>query len=267
MMAEQEAAQQPSDFEKFQHALRQDLGQFANGVAQRLNAIEQRVAKPQAAPPPAAPVSPTELERVNAQLRERVIADPLGYTKEVIGTATQEAEIRARQIIENDRRMQQLSQAYQNFWGGFSQYNSDVAMFGAQVEANLRAGGIDAQRMIEEGRVEELSRYADQAANQVREAIKQRVEWQAQLAAQQQAGARQMAGPPGSQFAPQQRLADPNGGMPRDPRAELAEAVNEMEAARQKKMWNQIDTQEYRDLSRTREDRVRQDRYVANGRR
>jgi aspartate oxidase len=56
--------------------------------------------------------------------------------------------------------------------------------------------------------------------------------------------------------------------MPRhDPRAELAEAVSELDAARQKKMWNQIDSQEYRDSSRNREDRVRQDRYVANGRR
>lgn len=266
MMAEQEQ-REPTEFEQFRHALRQDLGQFAQGVSQRLGAIEQRVAQPKQAPPAPPPASATDLERVNAQLRERVIADPLGYTKEVIGAASQEATVRAQQIIENERRMNQLSAAYNGFWNGFSQYNADVAMFGAQVEANLRAGGIDAQQMIENGRTEELSRYADQAANQVREAIKQRVAWEAQLAAQQQAGARQMAGPPGSQFAPQQRLADPNGGMPRDPRAELHDSISEMDAARQKKMWNQIDTQEYRDTARTRDDRVRQDRYVANGRR
>ena len=266
MSDQNQEAQQPSELQQFQQALRQDLGQFAQGVSQRLNAIEQRVTQPKQAPPPL-PASPSDLERVNATLRERVIADPLGYTREVIGTAAQEAENRARQIIENERRMQQLSQAYQGFWNGFAQYNQDVAMFGAQVEANLRAGGIDAQRMIEEGRTEELSRYADLAANQVREAVKQRAAWEAQLAQQQQMGARQMQGPPGANFAPQQRLADPNNGMPRDPRAELAEAVNELDAARQKKMWNQIDSQEYRDSSRNREDRVRQDRYVANGRR
>lgn len=264
-MADQNEPQQPSEFEQFRHALRQDLGQFAQGVARRLDSIEQRTAPQPPPPPPAA--SPSDLERLNTQLRERVIADPLSYTKEVIATAAQQAEARAREIIENERRMAQLSSAYQNFWNGFSQYNQDVAAFGAQVEANLRAGGVDAQQMIAAGRHEELSRYADQAANQVREAVKQRAAWEAQLAQQQQMGARQMQGPPGANFAPQQRLADPNNGMPRDPRAELAEAVSELDAARQKKMWNQIDSQEYRDSSRNREDRVRQDRYVANGRR
>lgn len=266
MMAEQEQ-REPTEFEQFRNALRQDLGQFAQGVSQRLGAIEQRVAQPKQAPPPPPPASATDLERVNAQLRERVIADPLGYTKEVIGAASQEATVRAQQIIENDRQMQRLSADYQNFWGGFSQYNADVARFGAQIEADLRAGGVNPQQFIAEGRTEELSRHADQAANQIRESLKQRDQWMQQLAAQQQAGARQMSGPPGSQFAPQQRLADPNGGMPRDQRAELHDSISEMDAARQKKMWNQIDTQEYRDTARTRDDRVRQDRYVANGRR
>ncbi len=178
---DQHQDQQPSEMEQLRHALRQDLGQFSQGVAQRLNAIEQRMAQPAAAAPPP-PANVTDLERLNTQLRERVIADPLGYTKEVIGTATQQAEARARAIIDEDRKLQQLSAAYQNFWAGFAQYNGDVAAFGAQVEANLRQGGIDPTEMIKAGRTEELSRYADQAANQLRAAIQQRVEWEKQAA-------------------------------------------------------------------------------------
>lgn len=66
-----------------------------------------------------------------------------------------------------------------------------------------------------------------------------------------------------------QNAFDPNmqAQMPRDPRAELHEAVDELKAMRHKKMWDKIDTPEYRDSSRQREERVRQDRYVANGRR
>ena len=79
-MSEQNQEQQPSELQQFQQALRQDLGQFAQGVSQRLNAIEQRVTQPKQAPPPP-PASPSDLERVNATLRERVIADPLGYTR------------------------------------------------------------------------------------------------------------------------------------------------------------------------------------------
>lgn len=265
-MADQNEPQQPSEFEQFRHALRQDLGQFAQGVARRLDSIEQRTAPQPPPPPPTA--SPSDLERLNTQLRERVIADPLSYTKEVIATAAQQAEARAREIIENERRMAQLSSAYQNFWNGFSQYNQDVAAFGAQVEANLRAGGVDAQQMIAAGRHEELSRYADQAANQIRESIKQRVEWERQAAERQRLGANAAAGAPGSRFMPQNAF-DPNmqAQMPRDPRAELHEAVDELKAMRHKKMWDKIDTPEYRDSSRQREERVRQDRYVANGRR
>ena len=38
-MADQNEPQQPSEFEQFRHALRQDLGQFAQGVARRLDSI------------------------------------------------------------------------------------------------------------------------------------------------------------------------------------------------------------------------------------
>jgi len=262
-----EEQRQPSEMEQFSHALRQDLGQFSQNVSQRLNAIEQRVAQPAqpSAQPQAAP-NLSELERINAQLRERVISDPLGYTKEVIGTATQQASAAARQIIEDERRMQQLSTSYQNFWAGFSQYNTDVAAFGAQVEANLRSGGVDAQQMISQGRSEELSRYADQAANQIRGAIAQRIEWEKQTADRQRNGARQASGGQGGnyQYGPQGSERAPES---RDPKAELQEAVDDLAAQRNKKMWDKIDTPEYRDQARTREDRVKQDRYVANGRR
>jgi hypothetical protein len=266
----QQEQREPSDLEKFQAQiqadLRQGLGQFAQGVNQRLGAIEQRVAQPAPQHQPQVPLG--DLEAANSRLREKMIADPIGTFKEVIGVAAQQGEERAKAIIEAERREAMLSSLYQNFWGGFSQYNQDVAEFQAQVDANLRRMGIDPMQMLQAGRTEDLSRYADQAANQVRQTIAQRMEYAQQQQARQKQGRAAAAGAPGSQFMPaaaQQEYEQ----VPerRDPKAELHEAVDELAQQRSKRMWNQIDTKDYRDTSRAREERVAQDKYVANGRR
>lgn len=255
--------QEPSEVEKFAAALRQDLGGAFNALGQRLSAIEQRVAQPAR---PAAPQAPqiTIPSDINDKLRERMIGDPLEYAKELVGVATTEAEKRARAIIEQERAQNQLGAAYQNFWGGFGQHNADVAEFQPQIEANLRAHGIDPVAMLQQGRAEELSRYADQAANTVRGSIAQRLEWQKQAAQQQRQNTRQAAGAPGSQFVAQQQAQ----GQPeerRDPRLELHDAVDELAAQRSKKMWHNIDTADYRSSARDRETKVAQSKYIASG--
>lgn len=265
-MADEQVPEQrePTEVERFAAQLRQDLGGAFNQLGQRLNQIEQRVAQPRE-PQKQAPQIQVP-DNINDQLREKIIGDPLSFVKETVGVATQQAEARAREIIATERAQQAAGAAYSNFWNTFAQHNQDVAHVAAQVEVNLRNMGVDPFAMMNQGRYEELSRAADQAANQIRGVAAQRAEAEKQAAARQKQGLRAAAGSPGRGSYPAD-MGDAPEPERRDPRAELQADVDELKAQRQKKMWNQIDTPEYRASAHDRETKVRQDKYIAGGRR
>lgn len=226
-------------------AFQQQVAQFAQAQARELHELKQAAV---GSKQPAAPQQQLPPD-VDEKLREEIIGNPRRYTAEVVAIAKKQARDEIMSEIQKDQLAREQQAAANAFWAGFYQHNTDlqswqgeIARYFAQTDPNA-----------------DPSARANWAAEQVRKQVEDAAKTLRAQEERQKRGARQAAGAPGSMALPRMAQDAPvQGDQPErlSPRESLIEAMSEFEQSRAKKMWNNIDTPDYRAAARDRAARV-----------
>jgi hypothetical protein len=226
-------------------AFQQQVAQFAQAQAREIQELKQRPAPQPTQEQVAAQNLPAD---VDAKLREEIIGNPRRYTAEVVALARKQAKDEILSEIEKRELARQQQEAASAFWGQFYGHNTDLGAWQGEVARYFAQTDPNA----------DPSARANWAAEQVRAQLKESAKQQRAAEERQARGARQAAGAPGSMALPPMAHDGPLDQGPERVSAKdaLIEAMSEHEQARAKRMWNNIDSPEYRAATRDRAARV-----------
>lgn len=167
----------------------QQLGGNFNVLAAQNQALAQRLAEA-TAPPPPAPEVPTDEQ--TQQAVAFMLRNPRQYSEAVVARATQLAEQKIEQRLQQERAQAGQVAAFNNFWTGFYQVNPDLQPFHNEVIATFSNTDPNYDASVR----------ANYARDVVRQKIQQVTTQTSEAEKRQRSGRLMAAGAPGSSAAP-----------------------------------------------------------------
>jgi hypothetical protein len=228
-------------------AFQQQVADFAQAQARELHELKQRAAQSaqQAQQPP---LPPDVDDKLDNKLREEIQRNPRRYTAEVVAIAKKQARDDIMAEIQRDQLARDQQAAVGAFWSQFYGYNTDLQAWQGEIARHFSQTNPDL----------DLSLRANWAADQVRAQLGETVKAMRAQEERQKRGARQAASAPGNMALPPMAQDAQVSNEPERVSAKdaLIDAISEHEAARAKRMWDKIDTPDYRAAARDRAARV-----------
>jgi hypothetical protein len=227
-------------------AFQQQVADFAQAQARELHELKQRAAQQaQQAQQPQQPALPPD---VDEKLREEIFGNPRRYTAEVVAIAKKQARDEILSEIQKEQLARDQQAAAGAFWSQFYGHNTDLQAWQGEIARYFSQTDPNADPSVR----------ANWAAEQVRAQLGETAKAMRAQEERQKRGARQAAGAPGSMALPPMAQDGPMSNEPERLTAKdaLIEAISDHEAARAKRMWNNIDTPDYRAAARDRAARV-----------
>lgn len=231
-------------------AFRDQVAQFAQAQAREIEALkQQRVA---AKPDPQQVAQQNLPPDVDEKLREEIIGNPRRYTAEVVAIAKKQAKDEIMAEVTQREQASQNTAYWNQFWGGFFNAHPELSELRGEVQYGFST-------LWNQQPTDDHFKLAEHVANEVRDRATRVAQAQTQAAERQKRNARQAAGAPGSMALPpmaRDAAVQEDGPERLTAKEALVEAMSEFEQHRAKKMWDHIDTPEYRASAQARAARV-----------